>query len=224
MRLERLGVTLSVPSDWSEIAPADLDAYADALVETTGGLVAESYQFGFGRRTSDGFGYPTVLIQIKDTGRVPYGPLLDLPPIHTLRRDSAVNGAAAALSLGPPPYLREVVFRRDRFCLEITSTVPTVTGEPVVALTGAFLTERGALCVHGFDRLAGFATSRATFESVLASVELPPSLRYRPRLDDRWPWLARVVGWRGVLVLLIAAGGGALTYRLLRRSTPANRA
>lgn len=222
-RLDRLGVTLEVPQEWQRIDPLDLDAFAAALVEATGGILAESYQYGFATRTTEGFGYPCVLVQVKDTGRVGYRQFLRLPPVERLRRESGEPGPVAELGLGAPPYLREAAFDESHFCLRVTTTVPVLSGEPVVALSGAFLTERGFLVFHGFDRLSGFADSRPLFENVLASVELPPGLRYRPRLADRWPGLRPAAGWRGVLVVVLAAGGGLATYLLVRRRTRARR-
>ena len=79
-------VSLEVPESWREIPPEVLEFYSLRSAEASGGRTAEIYQHGFrlGEPEAD-FAPPQILIQIRESGRIPYGSLLHLPPADVLR-------------------------------------------------------------------------------------------------------------------------------------------
>lgn len=198
-------VRFALPDDWLEIAPADLDELTMRAAAATAGRSVEAYQYGYvpPEFESDPW-LPHILVQIRESGRIPYGRFLHLPPLDELRESSR-----SRFPNGLPPLVMGVAVERasfdpSTFAIRLEHALDLRFKGPVRVQTAAFLTERGLVAFHFIDRRARIEAGRAVFDAVVASVEIDPSLAYRPRLLDRWPGLPYFVA-AGITALALAA-------------------
>jgi hypothetical protein len=181
-------VTLSIPSDWNEI-PADiLEFYSLRAAESSGGRNAEFYQYGF--RPGDpevGFSLPQILIQIRESGRLKYGDFLSLPPVESMRKDNAwrLNERKGPLVKGV--RFEGAVYDRKTHSLHVRNTIDLKLEGKTAVESVSFLTENGLFTIHCYASIPQFTQTAPVFADIIASVRLDDSLRYRPRLSDRWP-------------------------------------
>ncbi len=209
--------SLEVPADWAEISPELLDFFAIRAAETSGGRSAETYQYGFRPERSDvGFELPQVLIQVRESGRIPYGQFLRLPSLTDVETSQGdfLNGNQG-------PFIKDVhidglFFDVDRKCLLVNSTLDLTIEGLTSVRSASFLTERGLFVVHCYDRLATLNRSAEIFDRVIQSVQLADDIRYQPRWQDRLSSRSAAL-----LLFLLAAGAGVVALIHHLRARPA---
>jgi hypothetical protein len=209
-------VSVTLPPGWREVPPEVLELYTLTMAEASGGRVTEVYQEAFQPESATELvEYPRILFQVKESGRQPYGPYLRLPRLDEVVR--ATGQPPDRTSGVSEPSLDQLFFDRRRFALRVSTSL-TVEGTGRVGVhTASFLTERGRLAVHCFEVMDRFGSTAPLFDEVIRSVRIAPPLAYRPRLADRWPWLA-ALDWRfGALVGLIVSLTAALVVAVRRR-------
>lgn len=207
-------VSLEIPESWNEIPPEVLEFYSLRSAEASGGRTAEIYQHGFrlGEPEAD-FAPPQILIQIRESGRIPYGSLLHLPPVDILRERSSSKMSALQGPFLAGAVLNQVSFDRERFTLRVDSTLDLALEGKVLVRSTSFLTERGTFTLHFYSLLEQNLRLRPVYDRVLASVRLDDALRYRPRLADRLPRGAALAAYAVAVVLAVAI----FVVRLARR-------
>ena len=207
-------VSLQVPAGWHEIPQGTLEYFSLRTAEATGGRIAEVYQHGF--RPGDpqlSLSLPQLLIQIRESGRVPYGSFLRLPPPEKV---SAPAGTALADPRGSgvrDVRLTSLAFDADRYCLRVDSVLDLAFDGATLVRSASFLTERGTFTLHFYDLEDRGAESRPVFEAMVASVRIDDRLAYRPRPLDRWSSRATGVALFVVAALLAAVALGARRRR-----------
>lgn len=211
-------VTVTLPPGWQEVPPEVLELYTLAMATESGGRVTEVYQEAFQPQGAEELvEYPRILFQVKESGRQSYAPLLQLPSLDEVARTTGprLDGAGSAGVSGLS--LDQLFFDRRRYALRVSTTL-TVEGTGRVGVhTASFLTERGRLAVHCFEIMDRFEATAPLFDAVIRSVRIAPPLAYRPRLQDRWPWLD-ALDWRiAALVGLIAVLTVSLVAVIRRR-------
>jgi hypothetical protein len=181
-------VTFSIPSDWNEI-PADLlEFYSLRAAESSGGRNAEFYQYGFrpGDPEAD-FSLPQILIQIRESGRLKYGDFLSLPPVETMREENASRLDERKGPLVNGIRFEGAVYDRETHSLRVRNTIDLRLEGKIAVESVSFLTENGLFTIHCYASIPQFTRVAPVFADIIASVKLDESLRYRPRLSDRWP-------------------------------------
>lgn len=205
-------VRFELPADWLEIPPTDLDELTMWAASATAGRSVEAYQYGYvpPEFESDPW-LPHILVQIRESGRIPYGRFLHLQPLEDFQKSSK-----GRFPQGLPPLVMGVAVERvgfdsSTFIIRLEHALDLRFKGPVRVQTAAFLTERGLVVFHFIDRKARIEEGRARFDAIVDSVTLAPSLAYRPRLLDRWPGLPYFVA-AGITALAL------LAYIVHRRS------
>lgn len=194
-------VTLEVPVDWEEIPPDVLESHSLTMAETTGGLVTEVYQHGFRSSNPEvDFMLPECLIQIRESGRLSYRQLLDLPTVEEMR--STGKGAVFDHSgiAARRMELNEAFFDRGTFSLRLRNSLDISHEGEITVDSVAFLTERGLFTVHFYVRASDRDMMATLHARIIDSVRFDDELRYHPRLSDRLPS-------RTPLILLASALG-----------------
>ncbi|MEE4271631.1 MAG: hypothetical protein V2I67_08155 [Thermoanaerobaculales bacterium] len=192
-------VTFTLPDGWTEIPPGNLEELTMRVAEATGGRSAEYYQHGYYPPTfADDPWLPHVLVQIRESGRLPYGRFLGFDT-------GALDDEGPD---GLPPLILDVAvdrlkFDTERMCLRLEHTLDLRFKGRVRILTASFLTERGVVAFHFADRERRIDESRPIFDNLVAGVTLAPEIAYRPRLTDRWPGLYFFAAAALMAVLLI---------------------
>ncbi len=207
--------TLPLPNGWIELDPILLGILADQLTVLSGGVTTERYQHGFRPedRIGAAFGPPLVLVQVRDSGRVPYRDVAarggDLPVPD--RPGDFVRGTRPTLR---GLEIRQVRFDRSRLAIRAEGVFerPSV---PVTEIRSvAYLTSDGTLTVHGYLELPADSTEAAAVDRMLDGVRLGPELLYRPRMAERLAaaalrpssWYVAAGATVGILLGLLAVG------------------
>jgi hypothetical protein len=207
-------VSFELPADWQEISPTDLEELTMWAADATAGRSVEVYQFGYvpPQFETDPW-LPHILVQIRESGRIPYGRFLHLQPLEENQRSSKRE-----LPPGLPPLVmgiavEDVGFDPSTFTIRLDHALDLRFKGPVRVQTAAFLTERGLIAFHYIDRRARIEQGRVLFDALVDSVAIDPALAYRPRLLDRWPGLPFFAA-AGIAALVL------LIFLLVRRSKP----
>ena len=117
-------VTLEIPTDWEAIPDKLLESHSLVLAETTGGLLTETYQYGF--RTSDpeeDFVLPECMVQIRESGRLGYRQFMRLPSTEAL---GEAGSRAVDERSGPSVRgleLNQASFDPETFTLHLNNTL-----------------------------------------------------------------------------------------------------
>jgi hypothetical protein len=180
--------SLEVPAGWREIPPEVLEYLSLQTAEASRGRTAEIYQYGFQPEEAEsGFSLPQILIQIRESGRLPYGQFLHLPPLSVLRSQSKQQPPEKVGESTDRLALNKASFDRASFSLRTSHAFFLENVGRVAVESASFLTERGVFTVHCYTTASAASLDRPLFDKVISSVHLDPQLAYRPRLADRWP-------------------------------------
>jgi hypothetical protein len=211
-------VTLGLPPGWRPVPEDVLELYTLTMAEASGGLNTETYQAALQPEAAgDLMALPRILIQVKETGRLPYLSLLELPGAELLQRNTGERPDPLVGRRLVDYSLDQLFFDRTRCAIRLSSTVTLPGGERVGTHTASFLTERGRFTLHCSELLDRFGATAPLFDAVIRSVRIAPPLAYRPRLSERWPALA-ALDWRHAsLGALILGLGTALALALARQ-------
>jgi len=180
--------TMEIPRDWHDISEESLEFYSLRSAETSGGRVAEIYQYGF--RPGDpemDFAVPQILIQIRESGRLPYRQFLHLPTLDEMHEEGDERLADRAGPLLRGIELEAAVFDRRRFAIHLTNTLDLAFEGLVSVTTVSFLTERGLFTLHCYAAADQAPLMTPIFDRAIDSVRFDNELRYTPRFGDRWP-------------------------------------
>jgi hypothetical protein len=191
MRFEKVydgHVTLKIPADWNRIPEEFLELQSLRSAEESGGQTTELYQYGFrpGNPELD-FALPQILIQFRESGRVPDGRFLHLPTTEDLQRESEELLSDRAGPLVRGMKLDSVFYDRESHSLRLENVLDYEHEGEVLVESASFLTERGWFTVHCYTRVSERDLTAPLFDRVIASVRFDDELLYRPRLTDRLP-------------------------------------
>jgi len=212
-------VSLEIPAAWNEIPPDVLEFFSLQSAEESGGLTVEIYQHGFrpGNPEAD-FLPPQILIQIKESGRLNSRQFLHLPPMEVLREqsDDRLDGRMGPLL--EDRRLNAVVFDRENYSLHIKNTIDLKYEGKTMVTSVSFLTERGLFTIHCYALISQNTAMKPVFDSIIESVRIDQSIRYRPRLGDRLPQRPALIAYAIALALALVVLGIYLVGRR-RRTT-----
>jgi hypothetical protein len=201
--------TLEMPETWNEIPPDVLEFFSLQSAESSGGLMVEIYQHGFrpGNPEAD-FAPPQVLIQIKESGRLNYRQFLQLPPIELMRDQEAGRLDERMGPLLEDLHLNDVFFNRETYSVHVANTLDLKYEGKAMVTSVSYLTERGLFTVHCYALISQHLAMKPVFNSILESVRIDESIRYRPRLSDRLPPTPALISYAialffAVLVLVV---------------------
>ena len=223
----RLGYTLTLPAGWEEIPGPAIEEQTRSVLAAAQGRMAQHFDDGFQRSGSlKWLQYPYILVQVKETGRVPEGRLTHMKMLRygiQTGMDTTgkkLNSIVSNLSLG------DTYYDPTNKCLLIRMSVNVARVGEVRALTRGFLTEKGMLLFHCYAPALEFDSQLPEFQEILDSVRLSDELRYKPRLGDSigvdFSRVARSAFVCGITAGLIGLGGLAVfaMKRLAARKTP----
>jgi hypothetical protein len=205
-------LSFELPEGWREIAATDLEELLMWAAAATAGQSVEFYQHGYipPEFQADPW-LPHILVQIRESGRIPYGEFLHLRPIEEIQNTSKERFPQGLQPLVMGITVDRVSFDESTFCVRLEHALELRFKGPVRVLTAAFLTERGLVAIHYIDRKMRIDEGRKRFDAIVDSVSIDSSLAYRPRLLDRLPGLPYFIAAGIVAIVLLA-------YVLHRRS------
>lgn len=219
------GFTITLPDGWQAIPREILENYSAQMASRSGGKVKEQYALGYQRGyQGQWLVHPYILVQVKETGRIPDGQLRQMKSFHA-GAERGLNKASDSLGgLLTSAALGETLYDATNRCIWMHYTIDLAGVGSIKGVTCGFLTEKGMLLFHCYGRSSEFSALLPVFQQALASVKISEALKYRPRLGDgagldfsRVIRAAIIGGIIGGSVLL-ALG---LVVRLTRKKKPA---
>jgi len=197
-------VTLEVPADWEEIPAEDLESFSLQLAEASGGRVGEVYQHGFFPDSRIVIStLPLILVQIRESGRLPYGQFLHLPPLEELQR----TGSRHIIDrMGPVLSgldLQKVEYDRRNHTLHLANKLVLKTEGKLSVSSVSFLTERGLFTLHCYAHAPQATAVAPIFDRIVDSVRFDDELRYKQRCVDRWPPRPSTVAYSAAALIAI---------------------
>jgi len=181
----QLGYTLTLPEGWEQIPNKAIQEQTRAVTATTGGQISQQYQDGFQQSAGGGwFQYPYVLVESRETGRVPEGQLARMKSMRPEMQNGLDSVSKKLNSIMSNMSLGETYYDATNKCILVRITMKVANVGEVEALTCGFLTEKGILTFHCYSTAAEFDKLLPVFQGLLKSVRLSDGLRYQPRLSD----------------------------------------
>lgn len=196
----KLGYSVTLPDDWVQLPYTVVSNYTRTIQKMANGGFNESYDDGF-QRSAQGqwFKYPYILVQIKETGRVPERQLAQM---KTLRSDVQRGADMAAKKLSAvvsDMSVGDTYYDATNKCILVRSTASVAGVGDIKALTCGYLTERGIIFFHCYALSGQFDDLLPVFQKLLRSVRIKDGLRYRPHLSDRTGFDFGRVGRSGLI-------------------------
>jgi hypothetical protein len=181
-------VTLEVPADWEEIPADDLESFSLQLAEASGGRVGEIYQHGFFPDSRIVIStLPLILVQIRESGRLPYGQFLRLPPLEELQRSGSRHIIERMGPVLSGLDLQKVGYDKRNHTLHLVNKLVLKTEGRVSVRSVSFLTERGLFTLHCYAHAPQATAVAPIFDRIIDSVSFDDELVYKSRWVDLWP-------------------------------------
>lgn len=222
-KAHRFSITL--PDGWQAIPKQVLDDYSEQVASRSGGKISEQYVLGYQRGyQGQWLAHPYILVQIKDSGRIPDGQLRQMKSFHA-GAERGLNKASDSLGgLLTSAALGETLYDATNRCIWMHYTIDVAQVGQIKGVTCGFLTEKGMLLFHCYGRSSEFSALLPVFQRALALVNISEELKYQPRPGDRTGLdFSRVI--RAAIIGGVIGGGVLLVIGLVvwlaRRKKPA---
>lgn len=207
--------SVTVPADWTALDPRRVEVAA-LLGGQSGPAVASPNWTDALRPVRHGQEqtFPTVLVELHDTGRVPW-PVF-WKHVRDFEEQSYLETSGGGPLVGQPTEA-SMEFDPGRLRLHSQRTFGNSAMGPLIVRSVTVLTERGTVTVHGLAR-AGIAPNELRLaDEVVHSLEVAPEFAYRRTLGDLF-LLPDLVDWRIRLAVagLLVACSALLLLRVQR--------
>jgi len=188
--------SIDLPDGWESI-PADvLDAFALQNETISSNAPAQYYDYGYQAPSTNGqwLGYPYVLIQVRQVGRI---------PSSELARYQKLGSEMEAFTL-PEVSVGDAVYDKENQTLWSTLSTHTDDGTPVKALVAVKLTEVGYIRLMGCATEDTFGEYGPIFKKAFSTLGIDASIAYKPQIADAIPSVGGIKTGK-VLVWLVQA-------------------
>ena len=192
---------ISLPAGWVQIPKNVLNEYFKELQVLSPGLIKDyfDYDYGFQRNAlTEGLSYPYILIQVKNSGRIPEAQLKSVSSVENAIQES-IKGATKQASQSIQSMFTsshietgKSVYDSDLhiFWTQMESSVPGVG--KVKAIIAMLLTERGVLNVLCYARSEEYEGYLPLFEKIVKGISFSETLRYKPQVTDSIPVVSSI--------------------------------
>ena len=202
---------ITIPSGWVEMPRDIIDSYEKLLAEAAPDLPLQHYDYGFQLESSENwFEYPYILIQIKNSGRIPENDLEKLEQISLQKEfdkhEKQVGSIASELQAG------KMVFDKHHRIVWMGFEMKVVNVGPISGLSAMIPTEKGLIQVSGYSLRADYPIYDSIFHSIALSTIPIAELAYKPHWTDNVPSVVRGINWDKVIgnTIIGALIGGIL--------------
>lgn len=217
--LQKNGFSISLPDGWVEMPRDVIDAYEKEIAGVAPNVPTQHYDYGFQLGSSKHwFEYPYILVQMKNTGRIPESQLVKLegyPVQQTLdKHKKGMSSIMSDIQVGKMIYDRQT----KMIWMQIESNVTNIG--PMSGISGMIPTEKGFIQVVGYSLRENYPTYEAIFQSVALSVSPEPKLAYKPKWSDSLPPAITGIDWgkvAGKTMAGVIIGGIIVLIAVLRK-------
>jgi len=213
----RYGYSVVLPDGWEQIPIEVINAQTRAITTMATSPLGQHYEDGF-QQSAQGkwFHCPFVLVQVKETGRVPEAQFTRMKSLSAnVKKDMDIASEKLAkivsgMSLG------DTYYDPSNKCLWVRMSMNVGSVGEVRAVTCSFLTEKGWVSFFCYENAAEFDRQLATFLELLRSVQFTEALRYKPHYGDHFGFDFSRLG-RSVVVGGLSGGLIWLAIRLMKK-------
>jgi len=182
--LHKNGFSITLPDGWVEMHRDVIDAYQEELARLASNAPPQHYDYGFQLGSSKNwFEYPYILVQLKNTGRIPESQLEKLERYsvqETLdKHKKGLSSIMSDIEVGKIIYDKQT----KMIWMRIESNVVNIG--PISGLSGMVPTEKGFIQVMGYSLRENYSTYEPIFQSVALSISPEAGLAYRPKWSDQ---------------------------------------
>lgn len=209
--LKKNGFSISLPAGWVEMPTDVIDAFEKEIARLTPNAPAQHYNHAFQLGSSENwFEYPYILVQIKNTGRIPESQLEKLKGYNI--QESLEKHKKGLSSILSDVQAGEMVYDKQTKMIWMRIEANVVNTGPISGISGMVLTEKGFIQVMGYCLRGNYPTYENIFQSVALSVSTEPGLAYKPKWSDSLPPAVTGIDWGKVAEKAIAGAiiGGIL--------------
>ena len=201
--LKKNGFSISLPDGWVEMPIDVIDAYEKEIGRLAPNAAAQHYDYGFQLGSSKNwFEYPYILVQIKNTGRIPESQLETLEGYNVQesldKHKKELSSIMSDIQAGKMVYDKQT----KMIWIRIESNVANIG--PIAGISGMVPTEKGFIQAIGYCLRENYPTYEAIFQSVALSVSPEPGLAYKPKWSDSLPPAVTGIDWGKVAGKAIA--------------------
>jgi hypothetical protein len=210
---------ISFPSGWIEMPRDIIDSYEKEVAKAAPDFPMQHYDYGFQLKSSrNWFEYPYILIQVKNSGRIPENEFKNFEQI-SLQKDIDKHRKQVGSILSDIQAGKMVFDKQNKVVwMRIEGNVANIG--PITGLMCMIPTEKGFIQVYGYSLKSEYSKNESVFRSIALSTTLSADLMYKPNWTDNVPSAIRGIKWDKVIGKAIVGaiiGGVICLLSYLRR-------
>jgi len=215
-------ISIEVPDSWVSIPNEVLNEYSEVIHQMAPNSEKQIYDYGYQLKSSENWlVHPYILVQVKNSGRVPESKLSNLERVERKLKEGASKVGGSTDGLVSEVDIQTPIYDETTHVLFSTTTQMVEGIGQVKGLISILLTEKGFINIYAYSRANEFSNYVGQFEDIVRGVKLAPHLQYQSRMTDNLPIISGVdveelfiggIDWLQVLIAglvggLIAVGG-----------------
>lgn len=174
--------SITLPDGWIEIPREVIDAYKGAISRIAPNRQKQDYDYNCGFQLGNAkkwFGYPYIVVQINNTGRIPKNQLENCEriPLQEIYDKNKKGLFPLTLDL----RVGKMYYDKQAKIVWLRSESNVVNVGLIAGIIGMVLTEKGFIQVDGWSLKDDFSIYEPIFQSVARSVAPEPWLVYKPK-------------------------------------------
>jgi hypothetical protein len=208
---EKDGFAITLPNDWTEVSAGEVKAFSERASSSVNTPQRQTYEYAYQHISEHtGLEFPYILVQVANTGAVPEEEVIRQTSQMEIIAKKIIEDTKKNGSILTEAEANHATYDRERRVMRILSHVDVPGFGKIDGISALFLTSRGALTFHCYNRKADFDSTREVFESMLASVKLADNLVYQPP-PTRSSFFSNVIGY-GVIGACVGLVVGLLKW------------
>jgi hypothetical protein len=218
---KKYGFSISLSDGWVEIPRNILDAYETELAKLAPKVPAQHYDYGFQLDSSQNwFEYPYILIQVRNTGRIPKSQLEKIQGYSVQesknKQKKNLSSMMNDMQAGEMIYDKETKIIWMRMESNVVDIGPI---GPISGISGIVSTDKGFIQVSGYSLKNDYPAYESVFRSVAVSVTPGPELSYKSNWSDSLPLVVSGIDWGKVIGkgILGAIAAGIISLSVVLR-------
>lgn len=185
--------SITLPDDWIEIPKNVLDAYSDNVAKLSPDTPKQIYDYGYQLRGSEKWlDYPYILVQVKNTGRVPSGELSRYKKLKAGFKKGLEQLGEDLSKIMSDTTIGEPFYDKENTMLWMSMSAEVRDSGTVKALIGVKLTEKGVIQLNGYSQQENFAKYKDVYTKAFSSLAVNDSIKYRPQITDAAPVIGSI--------------------------------
>jgi len=214
------GIVLYLPVQWQQIPKDILTAQFEEAFRQNPDLRKQMYEDGFQAPAEQWFSYPYLLVQSVHTGRIFETAFKKVPKLDEVF-DAKVQETAQSLSATVDAVTGKAVYDSNQRILWTSAKANYLGIGNIKMLAGGHLSEDGIVQIYCYAREEDFSRYENLFHQIISRVDLPPGIRYVPRITDKMSPVINSINWDKALskgiVGAVVGGIAGLILALMRR-------